>query len=1344
MAYYGSRAEAAAVLLRRTRHSSGAKHFGSGGITIHASELLLAGSLIETLPSPLRLDVLLLGQTVHSFEVELRGAMRNSSDALAPAMIRLGQVVNYEVDPERLADQLAALPRLEFRLYAQSSMGGAAGTVSVNGAAPTTPHPVHGGLQTTELLAIGEHDLASMTEDLVNTSIRMERVASRLGHNGDYDASLGFGELITSIVAERRTAVPQPARRAEGGGAPGSAIAYGAGYGVPAGCGGPGCGGAGCGGAGCGSAVDGYDALVAGSTSATTRATDGAAPAVVAATCDAAPPSSSRPSSAYAASTCGGSAFGGSAYGGSACGGGGGQSRASGGAPRFESTAHAYRALPPSASSRPGSVAGSRPGSARSGGGLSRAMSEVSIGGGSAVRGAGSMVSGVSGRQSSCGAALRRVRHVETPIGFQYKAIPSQLLTPGAFQPVGLGDDENGGFGGGLNGLDVGGGRSVYGGSTYGGGGSVAGGGGSVARPLSTRSSFPTSIATSVATTLRETGLNSHALAEGFWSRWRERQLPPGVPAPGQVCVVAEVRYDHPRKGAIGRGGMSTRHDGAKYEMYATRVKEIVTSVLGEAGSVVVVPEDRTANAGGSASVAAWQTAHGARLGAFELQIVYHQSGVGGGGGLQSELLHSKLLSKKWPSSRKIEAALRGFTRSIILRPHIGTSNGSMVPVHPLPIGLLKIRLGSPQPGAPEVDPLELVTVGAMPAGPRTLSGALIDQPPAPAPQPKPLADQKAEGGGAGGSEEQVRQARIAILEFMGENEIVFNGAGEPSLPHVSQAWSVQHTSAAYERKNRVTIEGIARILQRFPLIACEVHGETGKAQSAPPNLAEHLHMDPIREVGAIMDALAKARAQSCIDALIDAGVPASRLLLTATGMGGMAGVDFRPRVLEDHRARGEVAPGRSSSYAYSSPSRGGGGSSGGGGSGGGGGGAGGGGGGARDEVQALAFKLMRGCEADCFVCIDDGSGESEFEPIALPLSSLLLGTTDLGNGALDVPVELAPRAKLFELPLEMIKLNSTGARVLSSDASVVLRAIGERSRNCNIQSGDFRVTAVGGKHVLQWTGNVEAIEVVSGGALGQHKDVWPGRRGVVAKQTTDGVARLPTWQIEVAPPNQQALLPPQQPAPQPPLQQPYQQQQQQQQPNQQQQQQQQRYEEPSPYLQSSPYLQPNQPSQPSALPPPEPRSAHSSWEAYGGAPPAPPATQPPAPPLSLSQPAPYASQPPLAQRPPPTAQSPPPLSTSQPYSAVALTAEEKEKAGLQDRQRTALGGRGGRVDASRGLYNEPLAARQYGSYEREPTRAPPPPAPSKPAPPDEDDYNIANEEDDPEAYMDFDMDLEF
>ena len=116
--YYTSRAEAAALLLRRTRHSSGAKHFGAGGITIHATDLVLSSGLISnTLPNPLRMDIVLLGHTVHSFNVDLRGARREGE--MGPDVLRLGQVVNYEVPPEELADQLAALPRLEFRLYAQ-------------------------------------------------------------------------------------------------------------------------------------------------------------------------------------------------------------------------------------------------------------------------------------------------------------------------------------------------------------------------------------------------------------------------------------------------------------------------------------------------------------------------------------------------------------------------------------------------------------------------------------------------------------------------------------------------------------------------------------------------------------------------------------------------------------------------------------------------------------------------------------------------------------------------------------------------------------------------------------------------------------------------------------------------------------------------------------------------------------------------------------------------------------------------------------------------------------------------------------------------------------------------
>ena len=71
MAYFASRAEAAAALLRRTRHSNGAKHFSGGGITVHATDLLLPATLAEALPSPLRMEVVLLGQSVHSFDVHV-------------------------------------------------------------------------------------------------------------------------------------------------------------------------------------------------------------------------------------------------------------------------------------------------------------------------------------------------------------------------------------------------------------------------------------------------------------------------------------------------------------------------------------------------------------------------------------------------------------------------------------------------------------------------------------------------------------------------------------------------------------------------------------------------------------------------------------------------------------------------------------------------------------------------------------------------------------------------------------------------------------------------------------------------------------------------------------------------------------------------------------------------------------------------------------------------------------------------------------------------------------------------------------------------------------------------
>ena len=89
--YFLSRAEAAAALLRRTRHNSGAKHFADGCMRIHVAELALDAGALNTLPRTLVIEVVILGEKVHSFTAQLPAEV--SAEQRAPVSVPLGQVI---------------------------------------------------------------------------------------------------------------------------------------------------------------------------------------------------------------------------------------------------------------------------------------------------------------------------------------------------------------------------------------------------------------------------------------------------------------------------------------------------------------------------------------------------------------------------------------------------------------------------------------------------------------------------------------------------------------------------------------------------------------------------------------------------------------------------------------------------------------------------------------------------------------------------------------------------------------------------------------------------------------------------------------------------------------------------------------------------------------------------------------------------------------------------------------------------------------------------------------------------------------------------------------------------
>ena len=141
----------------------------------------------------------------------------------------------------------------------------------------------------------------------------------------------------------------------------------------------------------------------------------------------------------------------------------------------------------------------------------------------------------------------------------------------------------------------------------------------------------------------------------------------------------------------------------------------------------------------------------------------------------------------------------------------------------------------------------------------------------------------------------QAREAEKRLKLFLETRTVEFNGAGENDLPSVSQAWDMNHLDREQQRVNKETLRGIASILKDYRSIRCEVHGETGAAHSAPRLLARFLQLHHEHDVKSCMDALARARAQACCNALISMGVPPQQLFLTFTGMGGRVAVDFKP-----------------------------------------------------------------------------------------------------------------------------------------------------------------------------------------------------------------------------------------------------------------------------------------------------------------------------------------------------------------------------------------------------------------------------------------------------------------
>ena len=171
---------------------------------------------------------------------------------------------------------------------------------------------------------------------------------------------------------------------------------------------------------------------------------------------------------------------------------------------------------------------------------------------------------------------------------------------------------------------------------------------------------------------------------------------------------------------------------------------------------------------------------------------------------------------------------------------------------------------------------------------------------------------QSGSGGGSGGGitrgrgkEEQLKDAKAKIKEYIRQNGVTFNGASDPSLPRAQQAWSIEHMDAAVASKNREVLQAIGRIMKDYPDLGLEVHGVAASkaGQEAPTSLAQHYHLRAREDHATLMEHLARNRADACRREL-KAGIDPARLVVTAQATGHEMKTEFIPLAYEDLRRK--------------------------------------------------------------------------------------------------------------------------------------------------------------------------------------------------------------------------------------------------------------------------------------------------------------------------------------------------------------------------------------------------------------------------------------------------------